>query len=222
MRFSKKHKLILSLGLFASLISPLCYAIDKIIVNGLFKNKAIVTIDGKQRVLKAGKPSPEGVLLIEANSKEALIEIDGEQKTYTVGSSQVGGNYKKPSGGKKIMLTPDASGGYSVSGSINGSTVSFIVDTGATLVSMNSNIAKKLGIDYKIIGKESVAYTASGKDKIFIVNLKKVRIGEIELQNIKGAVHEGNFPVITLLGMSFLEKLNMKREGRVLELEKKY
>ena len=195
-------------------------AVDKIILNGSFKDKAIVTIDGKQRILNKGKKSPEGVMLIEASSKEAVIEINGKQQTLIPGT-QIGGNYKKPTGGKKLTLTPDSGGMYNITGSINGFAVSFVVDTGATLVSMNSNVAKKLGLDYKLTGKESVSYTASGKDKIYIVNLKKVRVGEIELNNIKGAVHEGDFPVITLLGMSFLGKLDMKREGRLMELHKK-
>ena len=197
------------------------FAIDKIVVNGLFKNKAIVTIDGKQRILKKGKTSPEGALLIESNSKEAIIEVNGEQRTYTLGS-QIGGNFAPPSEGKKLILAPDSANMYNVRGTINGSHVSFVVDTGATLVSMNSNVAKKLGIDYKLTGKEGQSYTASGKSKIYIVNLKKVKIGDIELHNVEGAVHEGNFPVVTLLGMSFLGKLDMKREGRIMELQKKY
>ena len=196
-------------------------AIEKIVVNGLFKNKAIVTIDGKQRVLKKGKASPEGAVLLESDSKEAIIEINGVKKTYSLGS-HIGGNFTPPPEGKKLILAPDSADMYNVSGSINGSHVSFVVDTGATLVSMNSNIAKKLGIDYKIIGKEGQSYTASGKSKIYIVNLKKVKVGDIELQNVKGAVHEGDFPVVTLLGMSFLGKLDMKSEGRILELQKKY
>ena len=214
--------LVANVTLLTFFYTPAIFAIEKITVNGLFKDKAIVTIDGKQRVLRKGKASPEGALLIDANSKEAIIEINGEQKSYTTGSSQIGGSYKKPTDGKKITLSPDASGGYSVTGSINGSSVPFIVDTGATLVSMNSNVAKRLGIDFKLKGKESLSYTASGTSKIYVVNLKKVRIGDIELQNVQGAVHEGDFPVITLLGMSFLGELNMKREGRILELEKKY
>lgn len=197
------------------------FAIDKIVVNGLFKDKAIVTIDGKQRVLKKGKTSPEGALLIESNSKEAIIEVDGQQQTYKLGS-QIGGNFSAPTEGKKLILAPDSAGMYNVSGSINGSHVSFVVDTGATLVSMNSNVAKKLGIDYKLVGKEGQSYTASGKSKIYIINLKKVKVGDIELRNVKGAVHEGDFPVITLLGMSFLGQLDMKREGRIMELQKKY
>ena len=211
----------LTILLFSIFISFPVIAVDKIIVNGLFQDKAIVTIDGKQRVLKKGKESPEGVLLIEANSKEAVIEIDGKQENYTLGT-HIGNTFKEATDGEKLIIAPDSGGMYSISGSINGSHIDFVVDTGASLVSMNSNIAKRLGIDYKLKGEEGSSYTASGKDKIYIVNLKKVRVGNIELTNIEGAVHEGDFPVITLLGMSFLNKLDMKREGRVMELHKKY
>ncbi len=219
MRISKINRQSLFLALI--LISQSAAAIEKIIINGLFQDKAIVTVDGKQRVLTKGISSPEGVLLIQANSKEAIIEIDGEQETYVLGT-HIGNKFKKPTSGNKLILTPDNSGMYNISGSINGSHVSFVIDTGATLVSMNSNVAKKLGIDYKQTGEQSFSYTASGKDKVYIVNLNKVKVGDIELRNIKGAVHEGDFPVITLLGMSFLGKLDTKREGRIMELHKKY
>lgn len=213
---------ILFIIVFSSLFNAeLIFAIDKIVVNGLFKDKAIVTIDGKQRILKKGRKSPEGALLVESNSKQAIIEINGQQETYTLGS-HIGSNFKASTEAKKLILAPDSAGMYNVSGSINGFHVSFVVDTGATLVSMNSNVAKKLGIDYKLIGKQGLSYTASGTSKIYIVNLKKVKVGDIELHNVKGAVHEGNFPVVTLLGMSFLGSLDMKREGRVMELQKNY
>ena len=215
-------RLLLLITTIAMTNSLSVFAIDKITVNGLFQDKAIVTIDGKQRILKKGKASPEGALLIEADSQQAIIKINGKQQTYTLGTQFGSNTPQKPSAGKKVSIPPDASGGYSITGAINGSSVPFIVDTGATLVSMNSNIAKRLGIDYKLEGKQSISYTASGTSKIYIVNLKRVRVGDIELSNVKGAVHEGNFPVITLLGMSFLGKLDMKREGRMMELEKKY
>ncbi len=211
---------------FLLLIILYCFAqhalaVDKLVVNGLFQDKAVVTIDGKQRVLRVGKPSPEGAILIEANSKEAVIEIDGQRETYTLGT-HIGSSFKRAETGTSLIIAPDPGGMYRITGLINGSSVEFVIDTGASLVSMNSNIAKRLGIDYKLDGKESVSYTASGKDKIYIVDLDRVRVGDIELRNIKGAVHEGNFPVITLLGMSFLSRLDMKREGRVMELQKKY
>jgi aspartyl protease family protein len=202
-------------------VSQTSFAIDKIVINGLFKDKAIVTIDGNQRVLRKGKASPEGALLIESTSKEAIIEINGQQESYSLGS-HIGSSFTPPKDGKKIIIAPDSAGMYNISGSINGTHVPFVVDTGATLVSMNGNIAKKLGIDFKLEGKEAYSNTASGKDKVYIVKLKKVKVGDIELHNVEGAVHEGNFPITTLLGMSFLGKLDMKREGRVLELHKKY
>lgn len=207
--------------LFCLFFNQASFAIEKVVVNGLFKDKAIVTIDGKQRVLRKGKASPEGVLLIESNSTEAIIEINGEQNTYSLGN-QISNSFSKPTGGVMLSISPDGNGMYNISGSINDSHVSFIVDTGATLVSMNSNVAKKLGIDYKIDGQESLSYTASGRDKIYIVNLNKVKVGDIELRNVGGAVHEGDFPEVTLLGMSFLGKLDMKREGQMMELHKKY
>jgi len=218
-----KNLIIIFISTILLLSNQASFAIDKFVINGLFKDKAIATIDGKQRVLKKGEVSPEGVLLIEANSKEAIIEINGKQETYTIGT-QFGSNFPAPtqSSGKTLIIAPDSNGMYSISGTINGFHVAFVVDTGASLVSMNSNVAKRLGIDYKLNGKESVSQTASGTSKIYIINLKKVKLGDIELHNIKGAVHDGDFPTVTLLGMSFLSKLDMKREGRIMELQKKY
>ncbi len=222
MNLSKLINRIIPLSFLMLFISFPAIAVEKLVINGLFKDKAIVTIDGKQRVLKKGKASPEGVLLIEANSKQAVIEIEGNQDVYTLGTHIGSNNANKPTGGEKLIIAPDHGGMYSISGSINGSSVNFIIDTGASSVSMNSNVAKRLGIDYKLTGKKGISYTASGTDEIYIVKLKRVRIGNIELRNIEGVVHEGSFPATTLLGMSFLGKLDMKREGRIMELEKKY
>jgi len=132
-------KLLQCLLLF--FLSVNVFAVDKITVSGLFKNKAIVTIDGKQRLLKVGKPSPEGVLLISANAKEAVIEIDGEQKTYTLGQ-HIGTSFKKPAGGNTVSIAPDRAGMYEINGSINDFQVKFLVDTGATFISMNKNHAR--------------------------------------------------------------------------------
>ncbi len=222
MIFFKLNNLVAAVTLIFA--CNLAFAVEQIMVNGLFKDKAIVTIDGKRSVLRKGERAANGILLIKANSKEAIIEFNGEQKTYSL-ATPLGSNHTqkaKNSSNQKVVVITDAGGLYQVSGSINGFSVRFIVDTGASVVSMNSNVAKRLGIDYKLTGTESASYTASGIDKIYVVNLKRVRVGGIELRNVSGAVHEGAFPAVTLLGMSFLGKLNMKREGRVLELQQKY
>jgi aspartyl protease family protein len=193
-------------------------AIENINILGLFKNKVILKVDGKQRILAVGKKSPEGIVLISANSREAVLEIDGVQDTYTLGS-HIGGKFEKPSGGKISTIAPDEQGMYWVNGSINGFQVDFVVDTGATLVSMNKHQAKRIGLNYKLTGKESMSNTASGLSKIFIVKLDKVRVGDIEISNVEGAVHDSDFPKVILLGNTFLNRVNMKREGKILQLQ---
>lgn len=208
--------------IFISIVLLSCldsaFAIDNINILGLFKNKAIVQIDGKQRVLSAGKESPEGVLLISANSKEAVLEIDGVRDTYTLGS-HIGGEFKKAAAGKTSTIAPDANGMYWVNGSINGFQVAFVVDTGATLISMNKHQANRIGLNYKLAGKESTANTASGEAKIYIMKLDKVKVGDIEVRDVEGAIHDSDFPKVILLGNTFLNKVNMKREGKILLLE---
>ncbi len=196
------------------------FAVEKINILGLFKNKAVVVIDGKQRTLSTGKKSPEGVLLISADSKEAVLEIDGVRGSYTLGS-HIGSKFKKPSGGKISTIAPDENGMYWVNGSINGFQVVFVVDTGATLISMNKHQARRIGLNYKLEGKESATNTASGVSKIYIMNLNKVKVGDLEVRNVKGAVHDSDFPRTILLGNTFLNKVNMKREGKLLQLQEK-
>jgi aspartyl protease family protein len=111
---------------------------------------------------------------------------------------------------------------YLVVGSINGYPVDFVVDTGATLVSLSGREARRLGIDYRVVGTPGQSSTASGIDTIYLVNLDRVKVGDIELRNVRGAVHDGDFPPATLLGMSFLSRLTMRQDGQVLELKKKF
>ncbi|OGT81562.1 MAG: hypothetical protein A3I13_02625 [Gammaproteobacteria bacterium RIFCSPLOWO2_02_FULL_47_50] len=206
-------------GLMLLLLSIPCMAVEKITVVGLFKDKAIVHIDGKQRILTIGKTSPEGVKLISANSREAVIEIDGNQETYTLGT-HISGEFTAPASGTTVTIAPDSTGMYEVNGSINGFLVKFVVDTGATLISMNKHHANRIGLNYKMEGEESLSETASGYAKTYLVKLKEVRVGDIVLNDVQGAVHDGEFPSVILLGNSFLGRVNMMREDKILQLKK--
>jgi len=193
-------------------------AVEKITVLGLFRDRAVVRIDGKQRILSPGKASPEGVLLIRANSREAVLEVDGRRDTYTLGD-HIGSSFKKPAGGNISTIAPDGNGMYWVNGSINGFQVSFVVDTGATLISMNRHEATRIGLNYKLEGRESTSSTAAGMSKIYIVNLDSVRVGDIELEDVRAAVHDSDYPEAVLLGNSFLNRVKLNRDGRILTLE---
>ena len=213
-------RLFTCLTVVAVLFAPLAIAVEKIVVLGLFKDKAIVKIDGKQHVLSAGQTSPEGVRLISANSEQAVLEINGTSSTYKLGT-HIGSQFAQPSAGRSVQIWPDSHGMYATVGSINGYPVDFLVDTGATLIALNRNQAKRLGIDYLVDGIKGTSSTASGVVTTYYVQLKKVRVGEIELRSVDAAVVDGDFPREVLLGNSFLNRLNMRRDGRMLELRKK-
>ena len=212
---------IFSIG---TVVPQISLAIENIIINGLFKDKVVVTIDGKQQILKKNELTPEGVKLIKSNSKEATIEIDGISKVFTL-DEKIGNTFKTTSDDKntisirkRAIIKGDANGMYLTKGQINGKTVEFLVDTGATLVSMSSGLAEQLKIKYEK-GKKVQMMTAKGLSIAYVVKLNKVKVGDIELYNIIGSVSD-DMTGRTLLGMSFLGKLDMKREGKYMVLEK--
>lgn len=208
-------KLLQCLCLF--ILSTSIGVADNIIVSGLFKDKAVISVNGKRRLLSVGQSSPEGITLISANTKKAVLEINGQRNTYSL-NSRIVSNFKKSGAGITVPIAPDNRGMYLVGGSINGFQVNFLVDTGATLVSMNRNHAKRIGIDYKK-GEKALSSTASGLSKVYIVNLETVAVGDISLHDVKGSVHDSDFPHIILLGNTFLGRVKINREGQILKLE---
>ncbi len=209
------------LVLLATALFMDAWAVEKIRVVGLFKDKVIAVIDGKQQLLKIGESTASGVTLISSDSKQALIEIDGKQSSYRLGA-QYSTSFAAPAEGKVVRIWPSLRGMYHVQGSINGYPISFVVDTGATQVALNASQAKRLGIDYRKRGSAGYAETASGLAKTYSINLSRIKVGGIELNNIKAVVLDGNYPTTALLGMSFLNRLQIQRDGPVMELRKKY
>lgn len=190
-----------------------------IVVLGLFKDMAILRVDGKQYKLRTGETSPEGIKLIAADSDQALLEIAGHQEVYRLGS-HISATFAAPE--KTGALIRPLNGMYHVSGFINRQPVDFLVDTGATYVALNANQARKLGINFRYEGEEGYSSTASGYARIYKLKLDSVQIGDIVLNNVEAAVLEGDFPTTALLGMSFLNRVHMKRDGELLVLEKKW
>ena len=199
-------------------ISQFAIAAD-IIVLGLFKNKAIINIDGKQRTLKVGKKIPEGIVLIWADSDSAILEVDGKERKFKLGRHVSTSFKQKKMAEAKII---PINGMYSTVGFINGHQVEFLVDTGATWIAMNANQARILGINFRYIGKRGSISTANGIVPVYRVTLDKVRVGEIELKNVAAGVLEGSSPREVLLGNSFLNRVEMQRKGQVMLLKQKF
>ncbi len=194
--------------------------IASIEVMALFKNKAMVSINDEQHLLKVGEPATAGVTLIKSSSKYAVLEVNGERSKYNLGN-RVHASYSKTER-KKVQIYRDGNNMFKTIGSINGYPVDFLVDTGASVVALNSTLAKRLGIQYKLRGEETIVATASGKALAYSISLDKVKVGEIMLRNIDAVVIDGNDPATPLLGMSYLGRLKLNNEDQYLELEEKY
>ncbi len=211
------HKALIFMVLLALSLDSL--AAGRLQVKALFKDKAMVEFNGRTFELHKGKEK-SGLLLISADSKQAVIRSNGEEKTYGL-ATRIGSEYAKPEGGHSIQVWPDPMGMYMVNGSINGFQLKFLIDTGATTVAMNSHQAKRMGLNYKLKGIEGRSNTASGVVRSYFLKLDRVRVGEIELRNVPASVIDGSHPKEVLLGQSFLNQLVMTREGKMMELTHK-
>lgn len=200
------------------LMTPFAYAVD-IVVKGLFSNQAVVTIDGKQRILKPGKPSPEGVKLISSDSRGAIIEVDGKSQRFELGQ-HIGRGFK-PDAQPEVTIYR-TNNMFTAVGSINDFPVTFLVDTGASQVAMGRAHAAKFGINYLLTGDETGVSTASGMKRAWRVKINKVRVGDITLHNVDGMVVDGPGPGGVLLGMSFIGQLEMSNDGQAMRLKKKF
>ena len=189
-------------------------------VVGLFKDRAVVSIDGRQRILRVGETSPEGIRLIAADSEAAVLEVGGKEIRGTL-DGRVSAHSKSPAS-QAVQIARNNAGMYTTVGSINGLPVNVLVDTGATQVAMNSTAARRLGIDYRVVGTASSVTTASGVEHAWVVSLDEVKVGSILLKNVTGIVLEGPQPSKVLLGMSYLGQLEITNNGRLMTLRKKY
>ncbi len=211
-----KPLLTFCLALGSLWMFPAVHAVEQIRVMALFPNKAMVSVDGTNRLLAIGTPSPEGLVLITANSAEAVIELDGEQRTYALGN-HIQTRFAPPESLEARIWRND-SGSYTTMGSINGRSAKMLVDTGASSVSMSGAQARRLGIPFRARGREVAVNTVAGDVKGYAVKLDRVRVGSIELKDIDAIVVEGENPPDILLGMTFLNRVSMQNQGALLTL----
>jgi aspartyl protease family protein len=190
-------------------------------VVGFFPGKAVVVIDGSDpRVMSVGQKLLDITLLsVDNDTKTATFLIDGQKKTLKIGQHQAG-PARAPSA-QSATLTANAQGHFVVEGQINGGSIRFLVDTGATAVSLSSSDANRLGIDYSK-GQPGLMGTANGTTVAYKVTLASVRVGDIVVNNVEAAVLEGNQMPFALLGMSFLNRMEMRREGQVMVLTRRF
>ncbi len=136
-----------------------------------------------------------------------LKDINNPNQTLTVSINS--------DGDKQVVLKRNRYGHYVVAGKINGVAVTFLLDTGATLVSIPEHIANELNLSKGVAFQTE---TANGLSKSYVTRIGSVAIGDIVMTNVRGSISTGMEFDEILLGMSFLKHLNMNQQGKILIL----
>lgn len=201
----------------ATLFAGAAQASD-ISVVGLFPNKAVLVIDGgAPKTYAVGSSISAGVKLVSADNSGATLEVNGKRQTIAIGDHA---GRSASNGRASVTLLPNSQGHYMAQGQINGGTVRMLLDTGATLIALPATEATRLGVSYKD-GQMGYVKTANGTAPAYRVTLNSVKLGDIEISQVDAVVQEQGLPFI-LLGMSFLNRMEMRREGEQMVLTKRY
>lgn len=185
---------------------------------GVFPGKAAVLVidGGAPTAVRIGR-TKQGVTVISAGEGQAVVEVGGKRQTIRLGlySSSASRDTRQ-----KVTLAADLAGHFYANGQVNGGPVRFLVDTGATMVALPADIADRLGIDYKK-GRRGLIQTANGATVAYRIKLDEVKLGGIALHNVDAVVIAHGLG-IALLGMTFLNRVEMQRNGQSMVLTRRY
>lgn len=202
--------------LLACLVLPV--AAQEVGLAGVMGNKALLMINGAPpRAVPVGA-TVEGVKVLSVQGDGAVVDIAGRKRPLRVGQHAIG--VAAAGAGDTVVLTADHQGHFFTTGTVNGVSVRFVVDTGASLISLGASDARRMGLDFNR-GQKGISQTANGQTAISVVKLDSVRIGGITLHQVDAALHQHDMPV-ALLGMSFLNRMEMQRDGSRMTLKKRF
>jgi aspartyl protease family protein len=182
---------------------------------------ALLLIDGEPRTVVVGQ-SVRGVQLVSMSEDRVVVSVDGRRQTLVLGASpgRVGSGGEPAGAARKIVLSSGPGGHFTTIGSINGQATQFLVDTGATSISISQAEADRMNLRYRD-GRRVMTQTANGSVPAHVLSLNSVRIGEVEVHNVEAIVIPGQMSHV-LLGNSFLTRFQMKRDNDVLTLDLRY
>lgn len=209
---------LLCLGLLGSQVAGAA----SIALAGILGSKALLIVDGSPPKSVAVGETHQGVKVISAAGEQAVVEDSGKRVTLRVGDAPVSVGSGAGAGGRgnRIVLTESGGGHFVTTGQINGRTVQFMVDTGATAIAIGVSDAERSGIRYKD-GQPVMMSTANGNAQGWRIKLSSVRIGDVEVFDVDAVVAPLSMPYV-LLGNSFLTRFQMKRENSMLTLDRRY
>ncbi len=126
--------------------------------------------------------------------------------------------YLSETGKAEVHLKQNRHGHYVTTGTINEEPVVFLLDTGATNVSIPAHIAEQLGLESY---GSHYAQTANGSVRVYQTKLAQLSIGNLFLTNISANINPGMKTNEILLGMSALKKVEFSQSGNQLTLRER-
>lgn len=142
-----------------------------------------------------------------------VMSIDGGRRLFStsaatpevVVSAATPAEPPRPPAVNTLVYPADARGQILLDAVVNGAPVRFLVDTGASLVTLTPADARAVGIGLRQLAFDERASTANGLVRMASVSLREIRLGQMTVSDVPAAVIE-NLNV-SLLGMSFLNRL---------------
>lgn len=195
------------------------HAASSVQLAGVSSGKALLVIDQQPpRFVTVGE-TVHGVTLQSVQGQMVSVTAEGKTFQLEMGRNPV---VLSPGAGKagKIVLKAETNGHFIARGTINDQPVNFMVDTGATMLALGSNVAQSLGIKLDQLEVIPIS-TAGGVVKSYKVKLKKVRIGEIEFLDMDAVISSSPMPYV-LLGNNFLNRFQMRKENDQMTLEQRF
>jgi aspartyl protease family protein len=193
-------------------------AADVALIGVIGRKAAVFAVDGGDpKTVKLGQ-TWNGITVLSVEHDSATIEVDGAKRVLPLGAHHRGA--PAPVSQAAVVLPADGRGHFFADGQVNGLPVRFLVDTGASMVVLPENDARRLGVAYLTAPKTRVQ-TAAGAITAYLVTLDRVKVGGIELNAVDGLVVEDGAR-IALLGMSFLNRVEMRRDGDSMTLTRRF
>lgn len=208
-------------ALGALLLAGACAAhAQSVMLSGTIGSRAILVIDGgAPRTLAPGQ-SAQGVRLVSVQGDQAVVESGGQRSLLRMDMPVSVGAQGAVGGGTRIVLPADSRGHFMTQGAINGRSVQFMLDTGATSVALSAADALRIGLDTSKAQPVQVR-TANGVAQGHLLRLSSVRVGDVEVRDVDAVVSPQAMPYV-LLGNSFINRFSMRRDADQMVLERRF
>ncbi len=178
---------------------------------------AVLVIDGGAPIeLDIGQHT-KGVELVGSSRNGAVVRIDGAERELPLVAYDGGGSIADVGEAAPTVTLTSQGGHFVAEGYVNGSPVSFVVDTGATRTALSRAHAEAIGIDYGA-GDPVQSLTANGIADGWAVTLESVEVGDLVVYDLEAVVLDNDSLPVGLLGMNFLDHFDMQRQGTKLVL----